>query len=130
MQNKVPMKNPPKEENLTIWPQVTRLIRCCGRHTCFFGFQYHFFNRRDDFFSAIRLILHKNKHAVMQSIHFLKRLAESETTKANFDRVFSHPPVFTRRKTQIRNFFCRAAKSGTKSPQPFPSGWGITLTQS
>lgn len=34
LHNKVPMKNPLKEEDLTIWPQGTRLIRCCGSHTC------------------------------------------------------------------------------------------------
>lgn len=82
----------------------------------FFGFQYFFFNRREVFFSAISTF-HKGKHTVMQSIHFLKRLAELATTKMNFDIVFSHPPGWTSRKSLIRSFFCRPAKSGTKSVQ-------------
>lgn len=62
---------------------------------------------------------HRSKPTVMQSKHFLKRLVESATIKTNLDIVFNHPPLCTSRKSQIRSFFCRPAKSGTKSLQPY-----------
>lgn len=50
MQNKVQMKNPPKEESLTIWPQNNRLLRCCGSHNCFyFSVLFVVVNKREDF---------------------------------------------------------------------------------